>query len=273
MKNYEIPREREKLSFEDLYHNMDINKFSWSSLSLYDACPQCYYLKYICGIKQKWVSANLILGTITHKLDEDEKTLIDPYKRDKLIDEIIESELKDKYLKGSSVAEIKDDAKKMAELLRTQPLIREDGSPILFKEKEAEAYVPMNTFVLHTKIDRITDRNEIIERKTSSIKYTPDTINESYQHVIYEMAFRHIVGVSSNGVIYDILYKTANPIREMIRIEVSEEEIQQAKNWINDLVTHINKKIWKPYKPIDRKHLSWCDYSNLCLYCGKKNHE
>jgi hypothetical protein len=262
------------INFEYMYNNIGISKFSFSSLTLYDACPYCYYLNYVCGVKQKWVSDNLLLGSIVHKILENEEITEDKFKIEKLINETINYELRDRYLKGSTLPELKEDVYKMVQLIKDYPMIRANGDPVKLKQREAEAYIPIGKFVLHSKIDGITDRNEIVEHKTSSIKYTIDTVHESYQHVLYEMVFRHTVGISSNGVIYDILYKGSNPIREQIKVDVSENEIAEAKAWMNNIVEHIQDKIWKPYKPVDRKHKGWCDYKNLCRWCSgeEKNH-
>lgn len=250
------------------YEEQGIPVHSYSSLSLYSECPFCYYLKYICGIKQKWVSHNLLFGTLVHKMLENEEILGNLNKLDKLIDDTLEWNLGDRYLKGSSVARIKSDAKKAGEIIRKNPLLREDGTPVIKKKKELEAFDPMDGWILQAKIDGASDRNELIEHKTSSSKYTMDKIRESHQHVLYEMAFRHAVGTGSNAVIYDIIYKSRDPIREQIWFKVSEQEIERTKVWANNLANGIGNQVWKPRKPVSWQHKNFCDYSNICPYCG-----
>jgi hypothetical protein len=250
------------------YEDMGIPIHSYSSLSLYESCSYCYYLKYICGIKQKWVSHNLIFGTLIHKILENEEILEDALRLDKLIDEIIEKNLWNKYLKGSSTAKIKSDVKKAGTVIQKNPLIREDKTPVVKKKKELEAFVSMDGWVLQAKIDGASDRNELIEHKTSSSKYTLEKIQESHQHVLYELAFQHAIGIGSSAVIYDIIYKSANPIREQIWVKVSEQEIKRTKAWANNLANKINSQVWKPYKKVGWQHRGWCDYKNLCPYCN-----
>jgi len=250
------------------YEKQGIPVYSYSGLSLYSECPYCFYLKYICGIKQKWISHNLLFGTLVHKILEDEKILEDLNKLDKLIDDTIAWNLQGKYLKGSSVARIKSDVKKAGEIIRKNPIVREDKTPVIKKEKELEVFVPMGKWVLHAKIDGVSDRNELIEHKTSSSKYTLDKIQESHQHILYELAFRHAVGTSSNAVVYDIIYKSANPIREQIWVKVSEREIERTKAWANNLANGIANQVWKPYKKVGWQHKRWCEYLNLCKWCS-----
>lgn len=251
------------------YENQGIPIHSYSSLSLYQCCSYCYYLKYVCGIKQKWVSHNLLFGTIVHRIFEDEEVLKDANKLDRLIDETLERNLYGKYLKGSSVAKIKSDAKKAGDVIGNNPLLREDRTRVVLKKKELEAFIPMGEWVLQVKIDAVTDQNELVERKTSSSKFTLDKIRESHQHILYDIGFSHAVGIRPNGVIYDIVYKSANPIREQIWFKVSEQEIEKTKAWADKMANMIASQVWKPHGKVGWQHKSWCDYKNLCPYCSK----
>ena len=256
-------------NIRDGYKKMGIPVLSYSSLTLYDGCPYCYYLKYICGVKQKWISPNLIFGTLIHKILENEKVLKSPSMLNELIDDTIEYELRYKYLLKSSTAQIKNDVIKMTELIKNNPLMRGD-KPIILKEREREIIksiglgYPLNSFAVHAKIDGLTDRNEIVEHKTSSIKYTEKKIRESHQHVIYAIM------AGCDTVIYDILYKAKDPIREQITINVSKQDKEKTIEWMNKLATNIIKEIWTPYKNINYQHLMWCDHKNMCPYCSKK---
>ena len=259
---------KKKFTFKELFPNMDQNKFSFSSLSLYESCPYCWYLQYVVGIKPKQISDNLVFGSVVHKILEYEDVDLSQAELHKLIDETIVREIGGKELKKSSPAKLKSDALATYELIKKSPIMREDGSQLTLKEKEVEIYVPVGPFVLHSKIDGISDRNEIVEHKTSSIKYTIPLIESSRQHVLYEISSRHENGLPSNGVIYDIIYKGKEPYREQILIKVTEEDITSAKQWIIELATHIKHKDWTPYHEIDRKHLGYCEYKNLCPYCS-----
>jgi len=236
-----------------------INKFSFSSLSLYQFCPYCYYLKYICGIKQEYVSSNLIIGKVIHELLEDETR--------NFYSLLEEHFSKIEKIEGLTKPEIIKEVERLVKLIKQSPLRRPNGEMINLVGTEIEIYVPIDRYVLHGIIDGLTDNNEIIEHKTSSRKYSEGFIRQSNQHIIYEIIYRHLYDRPSNGVIYDILYKTANPIREFIKIKVYDREIERVMKWMLDLMRKIEARQWIPYKEIPQFHKQFCDYKNLCPYC------
>lgn len=236
---------------------MQNNKHSFSSLTLYDHCPYCYYLGRILWVKNNWTSWHLVFGTIIHRFLEVEPNID--------LSVIVEELDKVENLDGISRPELIEKAIKTAKMLIDNPLKREDGSPLVAVETEQEFFMPVEGFVLHGYIDGITNYEEILEHKTSGQKYTEAFIRRSNQHTLYEMAYRHIKEKLSNGIVYDVIYKTAQPTREWIKIQTTEQEIINTRKWFLDLATRIRNQEWKPYKQIKDRH--FCNFKNLCPYC------
>ena len=235
------------------------NKFSYSSLSLYEACPYCWYLKYECGIKQKMISHNLIIGKAVHEYLEHEGKSVD-------VDKIIENNLpKPEFIKGKTVAQITAEVKKLVKLAEDNPLAIE------VVNRELEVMMPFrvnNTdCTIHMFLDGTTKDDKILERKTSSIKYTVDTIHDSHQGRIYTLGFQYIKGIMPKGIIYDILYKAKVGRRELIDTEFTAYELQVTKDWMSGLIERILAKQFTPNKRIGYPHKNWCEYKNLCSYC------
>lgn len=234
------------------------NKFSYSSLSLFEECPFCFYLKYVCGIRQEMVSSNLLIGSIIHSYFEQEhKTTIDV---NKLIEEKTQGITK---IKGLTLPEIKQECHRLISTIRANPL------SLKIAEHELEFYIPFGESVLHGRIDAITDQEELIEHKTSRIKYNMGIITQSYQYRIYALAYKHLKGRLPRKIIYDVIYKAKNPIRELIPVNVTEQDVIRARDWASGLIKMIREEKFIPSRSIGKLHKGWCDYSNLCQYCQK----
>lgn len=240
---------------------MILNKFSYSSLSLYEHCPFCYYLKYVVGVKQEIGSSNLIIGNVVHSYMEDNNVNVG-----ELIDKQIEQY---KEIDGLNNNGIREEVFKLVELINNNPLKRENGELININRRELEIYVPINEFVLQVIIDGLSDREEIIDHKTASREYTEEYISTLKQHKLYELGYRQYFGRRSGGIFYDVLYKSKYPLRKLIPVKVSDGEIAYTKNWALRLMRKIKNQEWTPTHPINNLHKSWCDYKNLCPHCAK----
>ncbi len=229
------------------------NSFSYSSLNLFNECSWCWYLKYIKGIKQKWKSHHLLMGIIIHRFIEDSK--ID-------IDKVIKEEFnKIKYLDGPPKNEIIKEIKNLIKVIQDNPV------DIEIKQSEVFFEIKMNDFLLNGRIDEISKDEKIVEHKTSNTKYTENYIRKSNQHIIYEIAYRNLYKKKSNGVIYDIIYKDKLK-RELIEIQIRDDEIERTKIWIEGLVNRIKNQQWQPVNKINFLHRKFCDYFLLCHFCS-----
>ena len=242
---------------------------SHSKLSTYFHCPCCYHLQYVLGVKSKYEKYNLVFGSLLHALlEHNPKNTIDAM-------DIIDLELEEvgtieKRKDGKNIIvskqQIKSDLMKMA-MLAIDTELEFDGKKLGYKEIEKEIYMPYGDHVIRGFLDGISTDEHIIEHKTSSVKYTQDSIKEKHQHVIYEMLYRFQYGKPSNGVLYDVFYKKANPVREIIKVNVTDEDIKRTTKWIDSIVNGIENEIFTP-NVINNPH--FCDYKELCPYCQNK---
>ena len=199
----------------------------------------------------------MILGKIVHELLEYEGQEKQPS-----IESIIKKHLPpEDLIMGNTVNGIIQEVKTMANLI--------DKYPLSFNvvEREKEFFIPLDGNIIHGFIDGITDNNEILEHKTSSVKYDLARVHESPQSRIYSMAFRQIKGILPTKIIYDVLYKSKIGIRDLISTNFTEQELQQTKEWMLGLINMIKAQQFTPYKSVGFLHRGWCDHKNLCKYC------
>lgn len=235
------------------------NKFSYSSLTLYQDCPRCWWLKYVAKIRQRGVSHNLVIGKILHEYLEYEN------KEKPNIDLLIKKHLPKppEFLKGCGENELIDSVRLLTLLANKYPL------SIKLVESEKEFNIPLDGNIINGFIDGITENDEILEHKTSSVKYTLDMIHDSHQGRIYTLAFQQLKGKLPTKIIYDVFYKSKMGIRELISTTFTEQELNETREWIHGLVNMIKVEQFTPYNPIGYLHRGWCEYKNLCKYCHK----
>lgn len=106
------------------------------------------------------------------------------------------------------------------------------------------------------QINKIGDKYEVIEYKTSQNGLTVEEAENDLQVITYHIAFKEIYGFLPDYVVY---HNVRNG--KVIKVKVSEEKEVETINLYKDVANKIRKNQFIPKKNI---YCKWCDFLNIC---------
>jgi CRISPR/Cas system-associated exonuclease Cas4 (RecB family) len=247
---------------------MILEKVSNSSLSTYSDCPQKFFFSYVRQIWPEKKPQALAVGGAVHKV------LAELYERKKNNKTLELSEASDIFLRAlkSYPIELKDTSEDVI-LLNAQDMLKKaitsplDVKPVYIEYSFEVPFVnPITKEDLGVKLkgimDLIAELDIIVEHKTSSKKYVPETILKSFQHVGYFVGYFNLFNKKPSKILYDVIYKVKDPVIDVFEVKVSDKDIRKYFDWARNIIKNIKKDNWKP-KP-DPLKCRWCDYKNIC---------
>lgn len=245
------------------YHQTEINMFF--------KCGLQHEFRYLKGIKTP-PSGALTIGSsvdtgVTFNLEQKIETGVDLP-----IDDVkdatateFERRRPETDWKDDEPGECKDLAVRLATLHHT--VIAPTIKPATVQEKFfIELDAPFN---IGGTIDLTTEDDIIVDTKTSGKKYTPDSVNNSVQPVLYDYAFEALRGRKAKSFRYDVLIKNKTPITQQVEDVVAPESRDFLFRGIHQVDRAIKAGIALP-APDGAWWCSkdWCGYWNQCK--GKK---
>lgn len=189
---------------------------SYSALRLYDTCPKCYYWQYVVGIKKIDDAHALHFGSEFH------------------------AGLANKYLNGEFIVSANEyvtneDVEKMHKMHQAfvdagriyKPYKVEYGftAPLVNPITQKAIKIPFRGF-----IDLITTDGLIIDHKTSSKNYDPETSKTEMQLMIYSMIYRQLFGKAPTALIYSVFRKNLKTAKWQ-EVIVEPDEVNEAIAW------------------------------------------
>jgi len=139
-----------------------------------------------------------------------------------------------------------------------QPVAVEHRSTILF---------PSATHDLVAITDLRDDKRRVVDFKTAARKMPADAADKSTQLSIYAAAYQVETGSPPREVRLDVVTKTKDPARQVLRSHRSEAAFQVLINRVNATLAAINKGSFPPASPDAWCcSLKWCGYARTCPY-------
>jgi len=247
---------------------------SVSQMNVYTSCAKKYKYQYIDKVNIMTDDPNKSLGLALHKAQEfnyrqkieSKKDLpfekVNQFMMEFLMDEFKnnkdnENYFKVKYGKLETGEEIMAKAKSMLNLLyykqmvKTQPLYVE--LPITLEIKGVE-------FLMY--IDLVDENYIIRDLKTSASSYSENVLDFNTQLIFYALGFRKKFNMKEKGIGLDILVKTKEPKLQVFRGEVSDNQINEALDNLDQIERAIEAKIFPPVN--NQMTCSWCDFKDIC---------
>lgn len=196
--------------------NLDfLTHLSYSSISSYETCPRCWWLKYKYGYELPPSDA-MDLGSEVHKAIESYHKDINytpPEALKSLLTPYCELYLSNHY----------DEIEKPFKVILEHPLDTGEVLPIPFVGK----------------IDRIW-KNNIHDLKTSSRKYYDRDVNNKHQHNLYAYAYRQFSGNKEDKFIYDIIVKNKTPKIQILELNIDDNSIRNSLLWVWNVWSRMN---------------------------------
>jgi len=231
--------------------------FSPSSLACYQDCPRAYFYKYICKLSLPMDSVHLVFGSAVHKAIE-------------LFDGDV--------AKAKLVYKIEFDKKKLAEkewpkydeLLPIGELIVQRYAEQNDFIKKLHAIAPIKeteiwlnatlenpltgeklSIPMKGRIDMLTEKDQIIDYKTSAKAYDVDSEEFKYQTKLYALGRWSLNKKIIPEVIYYVFVKnlkklnSASPI-QVIPLQFTLEELAETFEKTKNILIQIENKEFKP---------------------------
>lgn len=197
-----------------------LKHLSYSSLSLFDTCPRCWYLKYVLGYEMPGNDA-MNFGSKVHEA-------IECYHKTGKLPELIEDN--SALFSGNSNGYLCATVNAYADVYKSEDFdfVEERWDvPIIHPTEEGRVL----ELPLQVKIDRIWNK-VIRDVKTSASRYKQEQIDGAKQTILYAYAYRQKFGENELGVAYDVLVKNKVPKLQTLDTFVTDQDITDSLWWI-----------------------------------------
>jgi len=232
-------------------------------------CPRAFFYKYLLKINILTDSVHLIFGTAVHKAIETRDGNIlhaqEVFEKEFSIDKISEAE-KDKYIElipiGYKIVEM---FLQKREFLNGVYGISENGQKELWANATLEN--PLNGQKLNLpmkgRIDELTDKDQIIDYKTSKDFYDLKDEKFKFQTKLYALWFWATNHRLPRQIVYFVLPKNMKRLNSETPIQVIDlhftvEELAEAWEQTRQLLIQIENRDFKV-----GKCMPWCDHRKL----------
>jgi hypothetical protein len=211
--------------------NMQLQRIRTTSLSLYDSCPYCFYLKQ-SGVKEPEIPA-FKFGTLVHSAVEE-------------------------YAHGRSIQSI---VEKYGYDVENYVSLYAEQYAVIPCETEVKFALPLfdTDVILTGHLDQIYG-DWLMEHKTSSSKYTQEDVDRQRQVTAYSWAYRQLYGKPEAGIRFNIFIKNKKPILQCLDTYRTEEDYKEWEEWVRDILDNIKNDRFDP-KPARFHIYSLCPMS------------
>ncbi|KYC52768.1 MAG: DNA-dependent helicase II [Candidatus Methanofastidiosum methylothiophilum] len=231
--------------------------FSASQFNTYDRCPRIYKYSYIYRIPRLPKPYFDLGGTIHDVIESLSKKIMEGEKINielalKYLDAYWE---RDGYENETAEMQAREDA---VEILETF-LKEQENMKTEIVEVEKNFTIKLGDYSITGFIDRIDrDGNDYViwDYKTSKSTISENDLRKDFQLLVYDMAVRELFGKRPKQV--GLWYLRHN---KKIVIEPSEEDIENVKKEILEIIENIMKE---EFSPTPGKECYNCDYDLLC---------
>jgi len=253
---------------------------SYSSISLFQACPLRFYFRYILGLPEDVVSASLVFGSALHRSVQyhfeqllagngppDLDTLLGVY-QDSWRDRFWQNNIK--FNKGENIDTLGLLADRMLRVFQKSDFASPKGV-ILGIEEEFRAEIVPGCPDLLARIDLVVDTGDellVSDFKTSRSTWTADHIGESSsQLLLYSELVKELAEGRKIRLEFAVLTKAKLP--EMIRnpVPFNSAQVERTKKVVANVWRAIQTGNFYPYVV---KDVMWRNLrtSQACQPCG-----
>jgi len=240
-------------------NNTVLDHFSPSSLACYEACPRAYFYKYVCKLSLPMDSVHLVFGSAVHKALEIYEDNLDATKARLAYEiEFDKRKLAQKewpkydelyplgFLMLQKYIENNDFIKKLYNIAHTKE--REIWlNAVLENPLTGEKLsIPMKG-----RIDMLTEKDQIIDYKTSAKAYDVDSEEFKYQTKLYALGRWSLNKKIIPDVIYYVFVKNAKALNsatpiQVIPLQFTLEELAETFEKTKNILIQIENKEFKP---------------------------
>lgn len=222
---------------------------SYSAISLYQSCPLRYYFRYVAGLPERTVSANLVFGSAVHRAVEHHFNELlagnEPPTVDALIGEYDrhwqEADPQTvQFGKDDDVESLGQLAQKMFGAFQASPLASPTGQ-IIGVEEELRGQVVRGCPDILGRIDLLVETAEelvVTDLKTSRSRWSRDQADDSAgQLLLYHELVRDFAPRKRVRLQFAVLTKTKEPVMDVHEVPVNQKRIDRTKR--------IVERVWK----------------------------
>lgn len=222
---------------------------SYSAISLYQSCPLRYFFRYVAGLPERTVSANLVFGSAVHRAVEHHFNELlagnEPPTVDALVGEYDrhwqEADPQAvQFGKNDDVESLGQLAQKMFEAFQVSSLASPTGQIIGVEEELRGQVVPGCPDILG-RIDLIVETAAelvVTDLKTARSRWSRDQADASAgQLLLYHELVRELVPRKRVRLQFAVLTKTKEPAMEVHEVPASQRRIDRTKR--------IVERVWK----------------------------
>lgn len=231
---------------------------SYSAVTTYQGCPLRYYFRYVAGLPERTVSANLIFGSAIHCAVEHHFNELmqgnEPPTLEALLGEYDrhwqETDIRDvRFGKGEDVESLGRLATKMLGAFRTSSLATPAGHILGIEEELRGPIVPGCPDVLG-RIDLLvetTDELIVTDLKTSRSKWSNNQADDSAgQLLLYHELVRDFAPRKRLRLQFAVLTKAKEPTIDVHEVAVSQKRIDRTKRIVERVWRAIESRIFYP---------------------------
>lgn len=231
---------------------------SHSAISLYQSCPLRYYFRYVAGLPERTVSANLVFGSAVHRAIEHHFNELlagdEPPTLDALIGEY-DRHWQDadpqavQFGKDDDVESLGQLAQKMFEAFQVSSLASPTGQIIGVEEELRGTVVPGCPDILG-RIDLLVEAAEelvVTDLKTSRSRWSRDQADDSAgQLLLYHELVRDFAPGKRVRLQFAVLTKTKEPVMDLHEVPVEQKRIDRTKRIVEQVWRAIDSNAFYP---------------------------
>jgi RecB family exonuclease len=231
---------------------------SYSAISTYQRCPLQYYFKYIAGLPEATVSANLVFGSSIHRAAEHHyRELLagcEPPTLDALLGEY-EAAWQSydpaaiHFGRGKGREELANLAQRMLTAFQASDLARPDGV-ILGVEEELRGQIVPGCPDLLGRIDLIVETTRelvITDLKTARSRWSRGQVEESAgQLLLYHELARGLAPRKTLRLRFAVLTKTKQPALDVHEVAADRRQIDRMKRIVERVWRAISARHFYP---------------------------
>ena len=231
---------------------------SFSSISLYRQCPLKFYFKYVQGLSEKTVSANLVFGGAIHAAAEfhfrdvlagnatpDLDTLLHVY-QDEWRQRASETV---RFNKGQDADSLGRLAERMLRAFQASDIAQPDGR-IIGIEEELRGTLMDDVPDLLARIDLMTEADDAVvvtDLKTSRGSWSGRQLEDAgEQLLLYHALASELIPDKPVQLQFAVLTKTKTPTMDVLPVDVTPHRLERTRQMVQRIWRSIESRSFYP---------------------------